>query len=85
MALVFEVYYLNLIRSCWVTRASSLSVITIVGEKDSFSRGQAYIKKWSGPGNEADIHQNKKIPDRPILLANLGPGGGKRTIFKVQP
>ena len=42
-------------------------------DKVSFSRDQAYTK------NETDLNQNKKNPERPTLLANLGSGNGKRT------
>ena len=43
-----------------LTRALSLSIITIVADKGSFSRDQACIKKRPGPGNDTDLHQNKK-------------------------
>ena len=65
MPLVFGVHYLNRIPSLrWLTRALSLSIITIFADKSS-SRDQAYIKKWEDPGKKTDLHQNKK-KSRPI-------------------
>ena len=40
---VHELTRISLLR--WLTRALSLSIITIVTDKGSFSRDQAYIKK----------------------------------------
>ena len=80
MPLVFEIHLLNRIPSLrWLTRASSLSIMTMVTDKGSFSRDQAYIRKWLR--NETDLHQNKKNLDRPSLLANLALADVKRTTF----
>ena len=59
MPLVIGVHYLNpipLLR--WLSRALPLSVIITVADKGSSCK-QSFIKKWQGPGNKTDFHQNK--------------------------
>ena len=83
MALVFGVNLLNgipLLR--WLTRASSLYIKTIVADKGSLSRSQAYIKKKENPGKDTELHQNKTNPDQTTLLINSGSGDGS-LMFKI--
>ena len=93
MPLVFGVYQLNRIPSLHcLTRALSLSIITIVVNKGS--RDQAYIESGKVLGTRLTFTKIKKIPtDRPYpqtqgrVMANkhfLGPVLGK-LIFWISP
>ena len=46
----------------------------IVADESSFSRDQAYIKRRLGPGNETDLHQNKRKdgPTDPTCKPRVG-------------
>ena len=63
-----------------LTTAFSLSVITIVADKGSFSRDQGYIKKkYSLETRLTKIFENN--PDRPTLFRNPGSLEGIGTVF----
>ena len=69
--------------SVWGSIVKSYPLIAFINDSlPTTYYNQVSIEKQWGPGNETDLHQNKKNPDRPNLLANPGRVTLNKQFFK---